>query len=138
MCACVFELGLTSGRPVPHASRGAVLEVLQQLREAEHGLEHHSQRAQRLHEHGGVEQQQGDQRAQHREAETEEQVVLEGTPLPEVAQVQFWGEKGEKTGGLQIHKSNYTELKMCPIPSGSVHGQVKMYENGQSYDYLPE
>lgn len=73
---------------VPHAPGGAVLEVLQQLRQAQHGLEHHSQGAQGLHEHGGVEQQQGDDRTHHGEAEAEEQVVLERAPLPEVVNVQ--------------------------------------------------
>lgn len=71
-----------------HAFGGAVVEVLQQLWEAQHGLEHDGQGAQRLHEHGGVQQQQGDDRTQHGEAEADEQVVLEHAPLPEVAHVQ--------------------------------------------------
>lgn len=71
------------------------MEVLQQLREAEHGLAHHGQGAQRLHVHHGVQQQQGDDGAQHGEAEAEEQVVLERAPLPEVAKVQVW--RAERT-----------------------------------------
>lgn len=69
------------------------MQVLQQLREAQHGLKHHSQGAQRLHEQGRVQQQESDAGAQHGEAEAEEQVVLEGAPLPEGTQVQVWGEK---------------------------------------------
>lgn len=84
---------------LPHAFGGAVGEVLQQLRETQHGLEHQSQGAQHLHEHGRVQQQQGDHRTQHGEAEAEEQVVLERAPLPEVAQVQVWrfGDKNNHT-----------------------------------------
>lgn len=86
----------TSKCAVPHAFGGAVVEVLQQLWEAQHGLEHDGQGAQRLHEHGGVQQQQGDDRTQHGEAEAEEQVVLERAPLPEVAHVQVWRKERTK------------------------------------------
>lgn len=67
------------------------MQVLQQLREAQHGLEHHGQGAQHLHEQGRIQQQEGDDGAQHGEAEAEEEVVLEGAPLPEGAQVQVCG-----------------------------------------------
>lgn len=65
-----------------------MVEVLQQLREAQHGFERHGGEAQRLHEHGGVQQQPGERGAQHGEGRAEEQVVLESAPLPEVLQVQ--------------------------------------------------
>lgn len=72
------------------------MEVLQQLRETQHGLEHHGGGAQRLHEQGRVQQQQGDDGAEHGEAEAEEQVVLERAPLPEVAKVQVWREERKR------------------------------------------
>lgn len=84
-----------SARPsewaLPHASGGAIAEVLQQLREAQHGFERHGREAQRLHKHGGVQQQPGDGGAQQGEARAEEQVVLESAPLPEVLRVQVCG-----------------------------------------------
>lgn len=81
------------------------MEVLQQLREAEHGLEHHGQGAQHFHKHSGVQQQQSDHRTQHGEAKAEEQVVLERSPLPEVAKVQVWrGESNNNTySGQQFY-----------------------------------
>lgn len=93
------ELCSTSKRAVPHAFGGAVVEVLQKLRDAQHGLEHHGQGAQRLHENGRVQQQHGDDCAHHGKAEAEEQVVLERAPLPEVAKVQVW--RGERTKQTQ-------------------------------------
>ncbi len=63
------------------------MEVLQQLREAQHGLEHQRQRAQRLDVHSRVQQQQSDDCTQHGEAKAEEQVVLKCSPLPEVTKV---------------------------------------------------
>lgn len=96
------KLCLTSKCAVPHAFGGVVVEVLQQLRQAQHGLKQHGQGAQRLHKHSRVQQQQGDDRTQHGEAEAEEQVVLEGAPPPEVAEVQVW--RGERM--KQIQKNN--------------------------------
>lgn len=81
---------LTSKKAVPHAFGGAVVEVLQELWEAQHGLKHHSQGAQRLHKQDWIQQQQGDDGTQHGEAKAEEKVILECTPLPEVAKVQVW------------------------------------------------
>lgn len=75
-------------RVVPHAFGGAVVEVLQQLWEAQHGFKHHGQGTQRLHKHSRVQQQQGDECTQHGEAKAEEQVVLKRAPLPEVVKVQ--------------------------------------------------
>lgn len=72
-----------------HAFGGVILKVLQQLREAQHGLKHDSQGAQSLHKHSRVQEQQGDDRTQHGEAEAEEKVVLERAPLPEVAKIQI-------------------------------------------------
>lgn len=88
----------TSEWALPHASGGAIVEVLQQLREAQHGFERHGREAQRLHKDGGVQQQPGDGGAQQGEARAEEQVVLESAPLPEVLQVQVCrGSKTEQT-----------------------------------------
>lgn len=75
---------------LPHSFGGAVVEVLQQLRHAQHGLERHGERTQSLHKNAGVHQQQGDHGTQHGQAEAEEQVVFKRTPLPEVLKVQVW------------------------------------------------
>lgn len=80
------------------------MEVLQQLRETQHGLKHHGQETQRLHKHSGVQQQQGDSCTQHGEAKAEEQVVLERAPLPEVVKVQVWRQDRIK----QIQCNNLT------------------------------
>ena len=74
---------------VPHSTCGAVLEVLQQLRNPKHGLKEDSQRAQRLHEQHRVEEEEGDEGTQECEAEAEDQVVLEARPTPEVTQVKI-------------------------------------------------
>lgn len=81
---------LTLKKAVPHALGGAVVEVLQELWEAQHGLKRHSQGAQRLHKQGWLQQQQGDDGTQNGEAKAEEKVILERTPLPEVVKVQVW------------------------------------------------
>lgn len=88
ICELSLKLYLTCNGALPHASGGVVVEVLQQLRKAQHGLKHHGQGAQHLHKHSGVQQQHGDHSTHHGEAETKQQVVLECTPLPEVVQVQ--------------------------------------------------
>lgn len=98
------KLCLTLKCGIPHAFGGVVLEVLQQLREAQHGLKHHGQRTQRFHKHSRVQQQQGDDCTQHGETKTEEKVVLESTPLPKVAEVQVW--RGERI--KQIERCNLT------------------------------
>lgn len=77
------------------------MEVLQQLRKAQHGLEHHGQGTQCLHKHYRVQKQQCDDCTQNGEAKAEEQVVLEGAPLPEVAKVQVW--RGERTKQMEIN-----------------------------------
>lgn len=67
-----------------------MVEVLQQLWEAQHGLERDGWEAQRLHKHGGVQQQPGGGCTQHDEAQAEEDVVFKCTPLPEGVYVQVY------------------------------------------------
>lgn len=86
----------TSKSAVPHAFGGVILEVLQQLWDAQHRLKHHGQGTQCLHKHNGVQQQKGDDCTQHGEAQAEEQVVLKRTPLPEVVEVQVWSRRHNK------------------------------------------
>lgn len=101
LCLCMpvwgqwAELCLTLEHTVPHAFCGAIMEILQQLRDAQHGLEHHGQRTQSLHKHHRVQQQQGDDCTHDGEAEAEEEVVLKGAPLPEVMQVQVYNREIE-------------------------------------------
>lgn len=102
----VFASGcLTFKCAVPHAFGGVIVEVLQQLRNAQHGLKHHGQGTQRFHKHSGVQQQQGDKCTQHSEAKAEEQVVFKGAPLPEVSKVQIWG-----GGQIQRNKCNFRSV----------------------------
>lgn len=82
--------GLTSKCDVPHAFGRVIVEVLHQLWEPQHGFEHDGQETQHLHKHWGVQQHQGDHCTQQGEAEAEEEVVLKGTPLPEVLHVQVY------------------------------------------------
>lgn len=72
-----------------HALGGVVVEVLEELWQAKHSLKHQSHGAQRLHKHSRIQQQQSDHCTQHREAQTEQEVVFKLTPLPEVIQVQI-------------------------------------------------
>lgn len=108
-----YELSAQRAVTVPHAFGGAVMEVLHQLRDSEHGLEHDGQGAQRLHKHGRVQQQQGDDCTQHGEAKAEEQVVLERAPLPEVAIVQVW--RGERTKQKQRDNLIYTQYVLFTV-----------------------
>lgn len=82
---------------VPHAFSGVIVEVLQQLWEAQHGFECDGQEPQHLHKHGGVQQQRGDDCAQQGKARAEEEVVLKCAPLPEVLHVQIY--RGSRTNG---------------------------------------
>lgn len=72
-----------------HALGGVVVEVLEQLRQAEHSLEQQGHGAQRLHKHSRIQHQHSDHCTQHREAQTEQEVVFKLTPLPEVVEVQI-------------------------------------------------
>lgn len=103
---------LTSKCAVPHAFGGAIVEVLQQLRQTQHGLKHHGQGTQCLHKHRGAQQQQCDNCTQHSEAKAEEQVVLEGAPLPEVAKVQFW--RGDRIKQIQSNNLTFAQY-LSPV-----------------------
>lgn len=81
----------------PHASSGSVVVVLQQLRKAQHGFKHHSQRAQSLHKQNPVQKDERYKSAKQREAETKDQVVFKRTPAPEIPKVQIYRKREHKT-----------------------------------------
>lgn len=109
----IFDFFLFIKASVPHAFGRAILQVLQQLRETQHGFEHDGQGAQRLHEQGRIQQQESEDGALHGEAEAEEQVVLEGAPLPEGAQVQVCG-SGETQRRGKFRAAFELLINTCP------------------------
>lgn len=89
-------VGTSSGKPLPHALRGAVAVVSVQLRHTQHGLRQHSQEAQRLHKQRRVDGQVGDIACHAREGQDTLHVVCKAAPVPEMVRVKVWGWERER------------------------------------------
>lgn len=84
-------VGTSSGKPLPHALRGAVAVVSIQLRHTQHSLGQHSQEAQRLHKQCRVDGQVGDIACHACEGQDTLHVVCKTAPVPEMVRVKVWG-----------------------------------------------
>lgn len=84
-------VGTSSGKPLPHALRGAVAVVSIQLRHTQHGLGQHSQEAQRLHKQRRVDGQVSDIACHACEGQDTLHVVCKAAPVPEMVRVKVWG-----------------------------------------------